>query len=227
VRSELDSRQAVTLSMRAMLPAMVVVLNLASWLVLLAVTVISLSACGGAQRTPEPAPAAATAPLAPAATGSAPVELREEGRPTDDAGSTVFMWRAKANDMQLFVGDAPDLCRTLSAGALPSGATLLTATLKLAARDVAFGAGEYPIRQGDAAPSRYTKRATLMKLDASCQPLERKNATSGVIRLSTPEVHPDSALHGELELELEGEMLSREFSASFCPTPEQEPNGCR
>jgi hypothetical protein len=199
-------------------------LNLKSWL---AVALVASSACGGAPRTPEPAPAAVTAPPAAAESPAAPDEQREAGRHPESAASTVFMWRAKANDMQLFVGDAPDLCRTLSAGALPSGATLLAATLKLASKDDAFGAGEYPIRQGDAAPPRYTKRATLMKLDASCQPLERKHATSGVIRISTPEVRADSALRGQLELELDGEKLSREFSATFCPTPEQEPNGCR
>jgi len=72
-----------------------------------------------------------------------------------------------------------------------------------------------------------TKGATFMQLDAACSPLVSAKATSGVVRLSTPEVKLGGTTEGTFELTMGGDKLGGRFVAAFCQQPDMEPRGCR
>lgn len=193
--------------------------------------------------TPEPSAeaAASSAATTTAATTAAPrstaTASAPAGLPRGDVGGVevrprqaVFLWRAKADDLQLIFADVDDLCATLQAGAMPKNATVVTATLKHTAksnRDAPFAAGDYPVRTASAIEPQDTKRAVVAKLDDACKPTKQAKATSGVVRLTTGELKLGGVAEGELRLTFGGDTLEGPFRATFCAPPEDEPRGCK
>lgn len=145
--------------------------------------------------------------------------------------SAVFLWREKANDMQVVLSDAPGLCDALSNGAHPRGATVLSISLKHNSRelrDAPFGVGEYPVRGGEPRRPQDAKRALFYVLDAACSPVFRAGATGGAVRLTSGVAGKAGELRGEVDLEMGGgDKLRGAFTATFCPPSELEPHGCR
>lgn len=197
----------------------------------------TLGACGASSPTPAvPAsPTAAPAASPPAASSrSASAPARVSGRVGQRElapRSAIFLWRERANDLTVLLSDADDPCAALTAGGWPRGATMLRATIKHNAadnRDAHFGAGDFPIRQGAARKPQDTKEAVFVALDASCSPLQRSKAVSGMVRLTSPDVTASGTAEGTFDFTMEGgERLEGAFTARHCPTPELEPSGCR
>ena len=175
----------------------------------------------------EPGEAPAAAPAAPAAPSSV-VEGLVQGHALEVA-SAIFMWRERANDMQIVLSDAPDLCSTLQSRAWPGGGTVLYATIKhtgSANQDDAFGAGVYPLRGGEPIQPQDTKMARFMVFGPACDLEVQERAVAGEIRLTTEQVAIGGEVEGELTLTFDSEITGR-FRASFCEPAEYEPNGCR
>ena len=170
------------------------------------------------------APKGEGAPAAQAIAGSV------QGRSLKVA-SAVFLWRDKADDMQLVLSDAPAVCEALSGGAYPRGATILSVLLKhntRESRDAPFGVGEYPIRVGDQPQPQDAKRATFTVLDAACSPTLTARATGGTVRLTAGVAGKGAELRGDLDLQMPGgDTLRGGFTATFCTPSEEEPHGCR
>ena len=148
---------------------------------------------------------------------------------TLDVESAIFMWRDKADDMQIILSDAPDLCSTLQAGAWPAGGTVLYATIKHTGsenQDAAFGAGVYPLRRDEPIPPQDTKMAQFMVFGPTCELEVREEAVAGEIRISTDQVAIGGVVEGELDLTFDKEVTGR-FHAGFCEPAEYEPSGCR
>jgi len=142
--------------------------------------------------------------------------------------SAVFVWRTKADDMQLVFADVPDLCSTMTAGAWPRSGRVLSITLKLnEAPDGPFSAGDYPVRTGKDRAPRDTKRATFLELDDDCQPRLQAKAQSGLVRLAGEPLDQNATARGELDLTFAEGTLTGSFEAAYCPPPAMAPRGCK
>ena len=181
-------------------------------------------ACGPAP--PRTAPATAGS----SATGSGTVKGSLTGRSLS-VKSAVFMWRDKADDLELVLADSADLCASLSAGTWPRDATLLLFTIKHTGpdnRDAPFGAGEFPLREGSPRRPQDTKLARWIELDGSCAPRTTADATTGAVHLTTPEVRLGGIADGSFSIMMpDGAALEGTFSATYCAASEMEPHGCR
>jgi len=198
--------------------------------------VLALAGCsgatsGGAVPSPEASAAAsvAAASSSPAAAAGTGVVTGNVAGHSLSVRSAVFMWRDKANDMQVVLADKDGLCEALREGGWPTEATLLYFTLKHNARDnrdAPFTAGDYPVRSGAALPQD-TKQASFTRLDDLCTPIASAKATAGVVHVSTKEVALGGTAEGAFELTIgASDTLEGRFTATFCPPPDQEPHGC-
>lgn len=200
---------------------------------------LALLGCGRSEPPATPAPSSPRpSPSAPSRAPDAPPAAPAANRVSGKIGqselrpkSAIYLWREKANDLTVLLTDADDPCAALTAGAWPRGAVVLHATIKHNGadnRDAHFAAGEYPLRQGGAKKSQDTKDAVFLALDPSCSPVARSRATAGWLRLTTPDVTVAGVAEGTFDFTMEGgERMEGTFSARHCPTPENEPRGCR
>jgi hypothetical protein len=145
--------------------------------------------------------------------------------------SAVFLYRERADDLTILLGSTDDLCAALRQSANPRGATLVVATLKhrdRALRNAPFGQAAYPLRRDGVSAPRETKRASVVRLDASCRPTAPVLATAGSVQLTTPTVKVGGTAEGTFDLTLEGgDRIQGRFSARHCPTSDEPIRGCR
>lgn len=197
---------------------------------------MGLVGCGAPPVPAAPMPASAsnasgvsTAPGASNAEAS-PIHGSVRGR-VFTTKSAVYIWRDKANDMQIVLADVDNLCASISAGGWPPNATIVYMSLKHNTadnRNAPFTAGEYGLRTGDERAAQDMKNATYMQIDASCAPMTRFQAVRGNLHLSTPVVKLNGVVEGNVDLGMgrNNEPVSGHFTATYCQLPDEELHGC-
>ena len=147
-----------------------------------------------------------------------------------DVKDAFYVWNPGADDLSLFLSDAPNACELLKENALPKNATVLSVVLKHNTRenqDSPFSTGSYPLRlkgEHKNTEDQDTKRAFFAKLDGQCRSkLSRTQdqAVEGSVKVTSGQSGDDGYLEGSFTFVVgeQGDGISGTFSAYQCARP--------